>query len=254
MTIASEITRLQWAKADIKTAIENKWVSVPANVKLDSYDDYISQITSGTIPTMFTPASLVYSRVFQSSYNWMAWRPRALAYEGLDTTETAYYNYFFTMVDSSSAGSYGRPYIIVLRKTWGSNWTTTVYTWPEYSNSNAYDYPAVYETFALNNNGTLKVYIIFHVDHYTSYKYSWEDVWIRDITSGCSVLDSSFIAAIAPAWKDTEAVNAKIEELKQSVWYYTYPVLSNGGATSSPSIDWNDHWYDFTYTLNLVNS
>lgn len=44
MTIASEITRLQWAKADIKTAIENKWVAVPANAKLDTYNTYINQI------------------------------------------------------------------------------------------------------------------------------------------------------------------------------------------------------------------
>lgn len=44
MTVASEITRLQWAKADIKTAIQNKWVTVPASAKLDTYDDYIAQI------------------------------------------------------------------------------------------------------------------------------------------------------------------------------------------------------------------
>ena len=44
MTIASEITRLDWAKADIKTAIENKGVSVPSNAKLDTYNTYIDQI------------------------------------------------------------------------------------------------------------------------------------------------------------------------------------------------------------------
>ena len=44
MTIASEITRLQWAKADIKSSIEWKWVSVPSNAKLDTYDTYIDQI------------------------------------------------------------------------------------------------------------------------------------------------------------------------------------------------------------------
>lgn len=44
MTIASEITRLQWAKADIKTAIETKWVPVPSNAKFDTYDEYILQI------------------------------------------------------------------------------------------------------------------------------------------------------------------------------------------------------------------
>lgn len=44
MTIASEITRLQWAKADIKTSIENKWVTVPSSAKLDDYSSYVDQI------------------------------------------------------------------------------------------------------------------------------------------------------------------------------------------------------------------
>jgi hypothetical protein len=47
MTIASEITRLQWAKSDIKTSIENKGVAVPSNTKLDDYSDYIDQIVQG---------------------------------------------------------------------------------------------------------------------------------------------------------------------------------------------------------------
>lgn len=45
MTIASEITRLQWAKADIKTAIENKWVTV-WNISLDNYAACIDAISS----------------------------------------------------------------------------------------------------------------------------------------------------------------------------------------------------------------
>ena len=47
MTIASEITRLNTAKADIKTAIEAKGVSVPSETKLDDYNTYVSQISSG---------------------------------------------------------------------------------------------------------------------------------------------------------------------------------------------------------------
>lgn len=47
MSIASEITRLQQAKADIKTAIENKGVTVPSNATLDAYDGYIDDIPSG---------------------------------------------------------------------------------------------------------------------------------------------------------------------------------------------------------------
>ena len=44
MTVASEITRLQWAKADIKTAIENKWVTVPSSTTLDWYPTLIDSI------------------------------------------------------------------------------------------------------------------------------------------------------------------------------------------------------------------
>lgn len=44
MTVASEITRLQWAKASAKASIENKWVTVPANATVDTYHNYIDQI------------------------------------------------------------------------------------------------------------------------------------------------------------------------------------------------------------------
>lgn len=51
MTIASEITRLQWAKADIKASIEGKWVPVATNAKLDDYSSYVDQIdTSWWVP------------------------------------------------------------------------------------------------------------------------------------------------------------------------------------------------------------
>ena len=47
MSIATEITRLQTAKADIKTAIEAKGVTVPSSATLDTYDTYVSQISGG---------------------------------------------------------------------------------------------------------------------------------------------------------------------------------------------------------------
>ena len=47
MSIATEISRLQTAKADIKTAIEAKGVTVPSNATLDTYDTYVSQIQTG---------------------------------------------------------------------------------------------------------------------------------------------------------------------------------------------------------------
>lgn len=47
MSIASEISRLQTAKTDIKTAIEAKGITVPSSAKIDVFDDYIAQIPTG---------------------------------------------------------------------------------------------------------------------------------------------------------------------------------------------------------------
>ena len=57
MSIASEISRLQTAKSDIKTAIETKGVTVPSSATIDTYDDYVSQISGGggsPTPSAFT--------------------------------------------------------------------------------------------------------------------------------------------------------------------------------------------------------
>lgn len=47
MTIASEIQRLQTAKANIKASIEGKDVTVPSNATLDEYSEYIDEISVG---------------------------------------------------------------------------------------------------------------------------------------------------------------------------------------------------------------
>lgn len=47
MSIASEITRLQEAKADLKTAIEGKGVTVPSTTRIDGYADLVDDIQTG---------------------------------------------------------------------------------------------------------------------------------------------------------------------------------------------------------------
>ena len=51
MSVASEIQRLQTAKADIKTAIENKGVTVDSSFKLDDYPQKIAEISGGGVDT-----------------------------------------------------------------------------------------------------------------------------------------------------------------------------------------------------------
>lgn len=47
MSIASEITRLQTAKANLKTSIEAKGVTVSSSATLDDYPDYVDAISGG---------------------------------------------------------------------------------------------------------------------------------------------------------------------------------------------------------------
>lgn len=47
MSIATEITRLQTAKADLKTSIEGKGVTVPSATKIDGYADLVDSIQTG---------------------------------------------------------------------------------------------------------------------------------------------------------------------------------------------------------------
>ena len=48
MSVAEQITRLNTAKADIKTAIESHSITVPSDAHIDTYDDYIKQIGDST--------------------------------------------------------------------------------------------------------------------------------------------------------------------------------------------------------------
>lgn len=50
MSIASEIARLQQAKADLATSITNKGVTVPSSATLDDYPALVDQIQSGGLP------------------------------------------------------------------------------------------------------------------------------------------------------------------------------------------------------------
>lgn len=47
MSIASEIERISDAKADLRTSIQAKGVTVPASAKIDDYPDYVDAIQTG---------------------------------------------------------------------------------------------------------------------------------------------------------------------------------------------------------------
>ena len=49
MSIASEITRLQTAKSNIKTVLESNGVTVPSNATLDAYPTLIATLSGGIL-------------------------------------------------------------------------------------------------------------------------------------------------------------------------------------------------------------
>lgn len=49
MSVTTELARIQTAKDDIKTAIENKGVSVPSNTLIDDYSTYVDSIQAGGV-------------------------------------------------------------------------------------------------------------------------------------------------------------------------------------------------------------
>lgn len=70
MSIASEITRLQNAKDDLRTAIQGKGVTVPETAKLDDYDTYVASIS--TTPNLQTKTATpsTSQQVITPDYNY----------------------------------------------------------------------------------------------------------------------------------------------------------------------------------------
>lgn len=66
MSIASEITRLQTAKSDLKTSIENKGVTVPSATTIDGYAALVDQISGGIV---YTNATIIVKVDTRSTVN-----------------------------------------------------------------------------------------------------------------------------------------------------------------------------------------
>ena len=70
MSIASEITRLQGAKDDLRTAIQAKGVTVPTTAKLDDYDTYVQSISTTPNLQAKTATPSTSQQVVTADYNY----------------------------------------------------------------------------------------------------------------------------------------------------------------------------------------
>lgn len=134
-TIATEISRIQSAKAWIKTSIEWKWVSVPSDAKIDAYPSYIDQISWWVSYEEYERALAQWTfwRYWQTSrsgnldYNkyWVDWW--LATWEWWSRDWTVYHIFSFWMWDTSSSGRSQYPFVVHLTKevwTWFNRWFT----------------------------------------------------------------------------------------------------------------------------------
>ena len=120
MTIASEITRLQWAKADIKTSIEGKGVTVPSSASIDEYSWYIDQIVTSSIDSIFVPTSITIADWIYNSTS--SPRIKEELWDATTADNSAYYRYFWINDDDSTV--YSKYRLCVWKKTPWSDATT----------------------------------------------------------------------------------------------------------------------------------
>lgn len=85
MSIASEITRIQNAKTDIKTAIENKGVTVPSTSTLDDYADYIDSIQTSGGTANIQPLSVTANGTYIASGSINGYSPVTVNVSGGDS-------------------------------------------------------------------------------------------------------------------------------------------------------------------------
>jgi len=165
MTIASEIERLQEAKADIKSSIEWKWVSVPSSAKLDTYDTYIDQIQQwdGGILTKWIKLYPFHLNTYWIPatwwiYSWFDWN----VYYGLN-----FYSYYISRDDEY--------YYWVLAYKKDLNWDIT------YRNSDAqlygsYNGDMLYSYFYKKWN-EIRCYTVTRNNAYPSEYWGYAWIW-----------------------------------------------------------------------------
>lgn len=216
MTIASEITRLQWAKSDIKTSIEWKGVSVPSDAKLDTYSGYIDQIVQWGSRMSGLQLKTVWINQSQGSLNiWgsMSWLQN-------DTP------YWCALIAQNRTTNYVYYDLYTYRKTWVN--TDISYTF----NEGAYFWTAHYWTQIKNPsfwlNGTRCRAFFFIITDYSTWRVKlFEADWDYTTTGSATVsqIASGTTLDLNDYWVDLTGYTQKTSD--DWVWGVTETHSSN---------------------------
>ena len=193
MSIASEISRLQTAKGNIKTAIQGKGVTVPSNAKLDSYNTYINSIIQGSVTGLiyeegtFTPSENI-ARPTINFTNSHAQPPSIVVMydtEGDHNTATNT-NFGFTYIDFYKMWGVGIPYSstayryeLVAATYRGTSTSSTSVSSSQltYNSDNTGDTNSTYARYYVTNTG-FKPYSNSTSRYWRSGRhYKWVAIW-----------------------------------------------------------------------------
>lgn len=243
MTIASEITRLQWAKSDTRTSIINKGVDVPASAKLDTYHNYIDLIDTGSIDGIFVPASFTIQNAISNSY----WASIKADLWDTNTSNNQKYIHYFWVTDPNSS-AYNSYYVYAWVKTVWNNPTITKLSWYDDDNTRQHSrYMNVMIRMKRSGASSIMASSLIRDAYYPSGSWSWTNVnWkcinITDTTSSIvnlwDTIERDPTAEILSAW--TTSCGITEEESILSLWKTTMSI-------TWPL--WND--YNVVATLNI---
>lgn len=100
MSIADDLTRIQTAKSDLRTAIQGKGVSVPSSAMIDDFPDYVDAIQQGGGSSKNVQVAAGVNRVATTTYT-------AVSGQSLTVSKTGSYDVYWTGFRSSTGGTNG---------------------------------------------------------------------------------------------------------------------------------------------------
>lgn len=220
MTIASEITRLQWAKLDARTSIVNKWVAVPVEAKLDTYHNYIDQIDIRSW-WLFEPHTYVIPDIRHTVGNLQI---KADGGDIINANSDKYFHYFWFRKDSTTA--YKDFHLAVLIK---EKWADAIYTVSDAKWNDSHGFTPVEWRMKRVWNDIIysALYYSGYISHYyciTATNSTFSDV------QDCWIIDDIWQAAVYTNWTNNCWITA--EESLTSI---------NKTTLTLPST-WSDEW------------
>lgn len=253
MTIASEIQRLQTAKANIKTAIQNKGVSVPSSAKLSDMNTYINNIYTG-VPweDLLLPASIQCQDVIRNTEHGVWFH--GTIWDTLSPDWNTYYHYHWYESSEDSSDEYH--VWLMTKQKWQNPVFSTLFSvdeWNYYYHSLNYD-----ADVRMKKEGSNLVLSLLYYDDYDS--NGWASSWWTltrtyyyvNITNGAvtSTWNLWTITAVNRGFIDTD-IAAKYAARETACWLTSANKISNLGLTSLSYDRWSQSYlYTLTATIN----